>query len=149
MLELRQNHLAVRDELDKAEKRVKKLEPSLPDIIAASDFNLWREMCKPVYAGVFWDKRLHIAFPQITVRRTERELLKNIHTRVDLLLKLRNRIAHHEPIIGSNWEPLGSKLAERRSEAIELLEWMSPDLARWVAARDTFQSVMANRPTQL
>lgn len=143
---LRHNHVEVRHELEKAESRLTKPIPSTPDIIAASDFNLWRELCKPTYAGVFWAKRVPIAFPHVTVSGKEREVLAVIHRRVDLLLKLRNRIAHHEPIIGSNWEKIGAKLADRHREAIELLQWMSPDLASWVISRDRFNAVMAACP---
>jgi hypothetical protein len=143
---LRYAHPAVQHELEKAEGRVDKLKPSLPDIVAASDFNLWRELCKPAYAGVFWGKRIRISFPHTSVPGGERGVLTEVHRRVDLLLKLRNRIAHHEPIIGSNWEPLGSKLADRHREATELLKWMAPDLACWVAARDEFDTAMVDRP---
>ncbi len=131
MARFRHAHAAVQHELDKAESRVKKAVPALPDIIAASDFNLWRELCKPAYAGVFWAKRIPVAFPYLTLAGKEREVLTELHRRVDLLLKLRNRIAHHEPIIGSNWEKVGAKLADRHRDAAELLAWMNTDLAGW------------------
>ncbi len=143
---LRNAHAEVQHELVKAESRINKAVPSVPDIIAASDFNLWRELCKPSYAGVFWANRIPIAFPHRALAGKEREILTELHQRVDLLLKLRNRIAHHEPIIGSNWEKLGVKLADRHRDATELLEWMSPDLASWVRARDRVPAVLAACP---
>lgn len=146
VVRFRHAHAEVQHELDKAEGRVKKAAPSPPDIIAASDFNLWRELCKPAHAGVFWAKRVPIAFPHVTLAGKEREVLAELHKPVDLLLKLRNRIAHHEPIIGSNWERIGAKLADRHRDATELLKWMSPDLARWVSARDSFLAVLAACP---
>lgn len=146
VVRFRHAHAEVQNELDKAEGRVKKSVPSLPDIIAASDFNLWRELCKPAYAGVFWAKRIPIAFPHMTLAGKERDVLAELHRRVDLLLKLRNRIAHHEPIIGSNWEKVGAKLTDRHRDAVELLGWMSGDLARWVLARDRFPAVLATCP---
>jgi hypothetical protein len=141
----RYNHPEVQHELEKAEGRVKKV-PSLPDIIAASDFNLWRELCKPAYAGAFWAKRIPIAFPHMLLAGKEREALAELHRRVDLLVKLRNRIAHHEPIIGSNWEEIGAKLSDRHRDATKLLNWMDSDLARWVSAHDRFVTVLAARP---
>ncbi len=146
-VKLRNAHPVVQNELAKAEDRLAKAVPTVPDIIAASDFNLWRELCKPAYAGVFWAKRIPIAFPHTTLAGKEREILTETHRRVDLLLKLRNRIAHHEPIIGSNWEKVGAKLTDRHREATELLAWMSPDLARWVLTRDRFHAVFATCPT--
>lgn len=144
---LRHNHVEVRNELEKAESRTKAV-PSTADIIAASDFNLWRELCKPAYAGVFWAKRIPLAFPHIiTTPGKEREILTAVHRRVDLLLKLRNRIAHHEPIIGSNWEKIGAKVAERHADAIKLLYWMNPDFAAWVLSRDTFSAIASSCPS--
>jgi hypothetical protein len=57
---LRHNHVEVRQELEKAESRVTKLLPSTSDIIAATDFNLWRELCKPAYAELPCVKRAKI-----------------------------------------------------------------------------------------
>lgn len=148
VVRFRHAHAEVQHELDKAEDRVKKAIPSLPDIIAASDFALWRELCKPAYAGVFWAKRIPIAFPYMKLVGKEREILAELHRRVDLLLKLRNRIAHHEPIIGSNWERIGAKLADRHRDAAEVLGWMSHDLARWVLARDRFSAVLEACPVK-
>lgn len=142
----RHAHAAVQQELDKAESRLKKASPSLPDIIAAADFNLWRELCKPAYAGVFWAKRIPAAFPHLGLAGKERDVLAELHRRVDLLLKLRNRIAHHEPIIGSSWERVGAKLVDRHRDATELLAWMDADLAGWVLGRDRFQAVMSACP---
>ena len=147
----RHNHLAVQDELAKAESRLGKPAPSLADVVAASDFNLWRELCKPAYAGSFWGRRVSLAFPHAPPlgKGKERDFLADLHRRVDLLLKLRNRIAHHEPVIGSSWEPLGAKLAVRHAEAVKLLRWISHDLAAWVAARDRFAEVFAACPEPL
>ncbi|WP_426960404.1 hypothetical protein [Muricoccus radiodurans] len=142
----RNAHPRVQAELDKAEGRLRKGSPSLPDIIAASDFNLWRELLRPAYGGIFWSKRIPLAFPSITLTGHERQILTALHARAELLQDLRNRIAHHEPIIGSNWEPIGAKLADRHREAVELLGWISPDLARWVLSRDHFAAVMAACP---
>lgn len=144
---LRHNHEVVRHELEKAESRIAKPIPSTSDIIAATDFNLWRELCKPAYAGVFWAKRIPLGFPHVTTPGKEREILTAVHRKVDLLLKLRNRIAHHEPIIGSNWEKIGAKLAERHADAIELLHWMNSDFATWVLSRDAFGTVTSACPT--
>ena len=87
-----------------------------------------------------------LAFPHHTSPGKEREILTAIHHRVDLILKLRNRIAHHEPIFGSNWETVGAKLADRHRDAVELLAWMSIDLGNWTARRDRFEAVLGTCP---
>ncbi|WP_376100914.1 hypothetical protein ACE7GA_26725 (plasmid) [Roseomonas sp. CCTCC AB2023176] len=143
---LRHFHGAVESELVGAETRTRKPSPTLPDIIAASNFNLWRELLRPPYAGVFWARRLPIAFPNLTFRRHERLLLPPLHDRVERLQDLRNRIAHHEPSLGSSWERIDGKAAARHTEAMELLHWMDADLARWMEARDSFAEVREKCP---
>lgn len=143
---LRHSHAVVESELVGAETRTRKPSPMLPDIIAASNFNLWRELLRPPYAGVFWAKRLPIAFPNVTLTGHERQLLPPLHDRVERLQDLRNRIAHHEPILGSSWERIGAKAAARHTEAVELLRWMDADLACWIGARDGFAEVVKKCP---
>ena len=148
---IRHHNQDTTNEFEKAHERGRKarggFDPAAGDFIAGSDFNLWRELCKPLYAGVFWVKRVPLAFPHAPAGK-ERDTLAQVHRRVDLLLKLRNRIAHHEPIIGSNLEPIGAKLRDRHRDMAELLGWMDPNFARWVAARDRFDGVMAACPVR-
>jgi hypothetical protein len=146
---LTHNNKDITDEIyktqSKAEKNRNGNEIRTPDFIAASNMNLWRELCKPLYAGLFWGKRVHLSFPNypcVMAKGKERAILQEIHCRVDLLLKLRNRIAHHEPVIGSNREPIGSKLLRRHQEMFELLEWMDSNFAQWVRGQDRFHEVM-------
>lgn len=148
---LRHHNQDTTAEFEKAHERGRKarngFDPTAGDFIAGSDFNLWRELCKPLYAGVFWGKRVSLAFPHAPGGK-ERDTLEEVHRRVDLLLKLRNRIAHHEPILGSKREPIGEKLWDRHRDMAELLGWMDSNFARWVADRDRFDSVMSTCPVR-
>jgi hypothetical protein len=148
---LRYHNQDTTTEFEKAHERGRKarngFDPAAGDFIAGSDFNLWRELCKPLYAGVFWGKRVQLAFPHAPAGK-ERDTLVQVHRRVDLLLKLRNRIAHHEPIIGSNLEPIGEKLRDRHRDMAELLGWMDPNFAHWMAARNRFNEVMSACPVR-
>ncbi|HEV7264496.1 MAG TPA: hypothetical protein VGN83_06200 [Falsiroseomonas sp.] len=134
------------DTYERARQNRNGFAPALPDFIAASHFNLWRELCKPAYGGVFWAKRVRLSFPHVTLPGDERSILTEVHRRVDLLLKLRNRIAHHEPLLGPIYDKPGEKLRLRHREMIGLLEWMDPNFAHWVASRDRFEAVMAACP---
>lgn len=128
---------------DKARENRNGFDPALPDFVAAATLGFWRELCKPAYAGVFWGKRVATYFPNISITGDTRTLLTEIHRRVDLILKLRNRIAHHEPIIGAAQEPVvGKKLRERHRDMIEVLGWMDTNFAQWVLRGDRFESVM-------
>jgi hypothetical protein len=55
---------------------------------------------------------------------------------------LRNRIAHHEPII--NWS-----LDKRHAEILQLTEWLSPAAAAWCREMDRFDQVWPKEPISL
>lgn len=44
---------------------------------------------------------------------------------------LRNRIAHHEPIL--SWD-----LCKQHNKILELIEWLSPPAAKWCRENDRF-----------
>ena len=131
---------------DKAVENRNGFQPALPDFIAAASFNFWRELCKPDYAAVFWGKSTPTHFQGIPKNAEARVFLTLLHSRVDLTLKLRNRIAHHEPIIGASPEPVGKKLRERHRDMTEVLNWMDGDFARWVLRADRFEQVLSECP---
>jgi hypothetical protein len=56
--------------------------------------------------------------------------------------RLRNRVAHHEIIIGRN-------LNEDFLLISKLLSWICPDTAKWVCTRSSFLDRYAARPQQL
>jgi hypothetical protein len=149
---IRGHNSDVMNEWDRASKKAqenRKLAPVRPsDFVAAACFNMWRELCKPKYLSVFWAKRLHLAFPAVTWSGTDHAKLTEIHRRVDFLVKLRNRIAHHEPILGSTREKPGDKLKDRHREMTEMLRWMDGNFAQWVVARDRFQTVLDSCPCE-
>lgn len=67
--------------------------------------------------------------PANGVRRPSR---RDVHRRARVLQRLRNRVAHHEPIFNGVPIPGGQgrvALAQVWSDTVELLEWMCPDLA--------------------
>ena len=121
--------------------------PSIPDIVAATSLGFWRELSKPRYAADIWQKgRLGLTFPHILAGKDLRKDLEVIHGRVDGLVKLRNRIAHHEPIIHSKGSMRGGSLRERHSEMLELLRWMDPNFSLWVESHDNFAVIIEECP---
>jgi hypothetical protein len=80
-----------------------------------------------------WRPILHHAFPQAKLPR------KDVHHPLDQLRLLRNRIAHHEPI-------LTRPLAEDYQSVLQILSWICPETATWVAHHSTVPTVLAARP---
>ena len=101
--------------------------------------NLWR----PALRFGFATGRLT---PSGRIRRPTRDA---VHSRASNLQRLRNRAAHHEPILN------GIRLAGRTDridiqtlwdQSVELLSWMNPALAELHLAQRTVPQVLAARP---
>lgn len=88
--------------IDTASRRIE--DPTADDVVAASNFGLWVGLLSagiprdPLhsYETVLWQPRLRRAFPRYAGGR------RQLHGELDGLRKLRNRIAHHEPIFRIN-----------------------------------------------
>jgi hypothetical protein len=64
----------------------------------------------------------------------------DIAGRLDAMRTLRNRIAHHEPILRL---PLDARYTTIR----ELVSWMEPDAATWIDKTSTWPSIFLGAPT--
>jgi hypothetical protein len=121
-------------------------EVTASDFIAAATLSFWREVCKPGWVGEIWSKRLPLSFPNMELKKNKRENLDDLHKKLNNIVNLRNRIAHHEPIIGYRYEHLARKLEDRHREIFEVLNWMDTDFAMWVKSHDRFHEVLAICP---
>src|ERR1700722_3473554 len=83
--------------LQKAKQRIirdgKMINPGR--VVAELSFGFWVSILGPAYAQTLWDKYLYSAF-RFPMKR------KTVHLRLDGIRKLRNRVAHHESILGRN-----------------------------------------------
>ncbi|QKV92450.1 hypothetical protein HUT19_12380 [Streptomyces sp. NA02950] len=85
------------------------------------------------YETRLWRPTLRLAFPSYRGPR------KPLHQDLDDLRKLRNQVAHHEPI--------GSRpLAADRESAYRILGYLSADVRDWAAAEDQIPQLLAERP---
>lgn len=66
------------------------------DIVANLNFGFWTILLSGSYHQAMWERGLKMAFPTYTGKR--RELFRSL----ERLRKLRNRIAHHEPVLDRN-----------------------------------------------
>jgi len=76
---------------------------------------------------------------------------KDVHARAEAFQRLRNRCAHHEPIIDGIKRPGTStmvQLDEVWNDCIELLGWISPPLAQVHVDDPAFLEVFARRPVE-
>lgn len=101
-------------------------------MIAELTFGFWLRLLDTSYEKSLWVPHLYKAFPNL--KKPDRITVFN---RLYSIKTLRNRVAHHEPIIFRN-------LAQDYIDAIQTLEWICYTTAAWVRATNTFQRDFSN-----
>jgi hypothetical protein len=109
------------------------------DLVAALDFGFWTGLFNKHYLYQsgrdrrLWPHGLAAVFPH----GPKKLALGPISARLHHIRQLRNRLFHHEPI----WRRVN--LAADRDDIIELLEWMSPDVARVIRGTERLTEVLS------
>lgn len=99
-------------------------------VVAALTFGYWTAFFNTDYEDL-WRKRLH----RIAKRPDGKSLTRKDFSRsLTPIRLLRNRIAHHEPILEWN-------LPKHYASILQLTEWLSPAAATWCRAHSRFEAV--------
>lgn len=101
-------------------------------VVAELNFGFWRYLSSSAHEKTLWVPLLHHAFPQRT-KRTD------IDARVGRLHAVRNRVAHHEPLLQ---EDLEARLADLLTVAGQL----HPQLATHLAVTSHVPPLLRARP---
>jgi hypothetical protein len=123
------------DMLADAHRKLGGANPPVGKVIAELNFGFWAALIGNRYEHI-WRNSLHKAFPHAHVQRSI------IHWRVESIRHLRNRIAHHEPILTSNNTVCTGRSEEPRislNALSECVAWVSPATADWLVATTNFQ----------
>lgn len=94
-------------------------------VVAELSFGFWTGLIGPKY-NELWRNHLVKVFPRRPLQRTE------VQVRLNSIRRLRNRIAHHEPIVFSG------RLNKYANQVFDTISWMSPTMARWVRSNSSF-----------
>lgn len=94
-------------------------------VVAQLTFAFWVRLMAGNYEKTLWVKYLYKIFP-IKLKRTA------LHERLMKLKTLRNRIAHHERIIGNR------NLIQDYQDILEAIGWISPEIKLWVSQTNCF-----------
>lgn len=104
------------------------------------------------YESRLWRPALRFGFSRGTFTpagRERRPTRAEVHGRAALFQRLRNRAAHHEPILNGVRVP-GSNavigIGEVWERSLELLAWMCPDLADLHQEQSTMPDLLRSRP---
>ena len=114
-------------ELQKREK------PEDPDrLVAQLSLGFWTSLLGTDYEQRLWPRLLIFAFPYMPKRqRTRQHAAHRLHQ----ILKLRNRISHHEPIYRQ------TNLVQLHDDLQETIGWISPKLLGLLPIGDDFREV--------
>ena len=113
-------------------------EPTTGKVIAELKFAFWQHMFTSRYDVRLWAPHIMTLFPH-AAGLTVPVLRARIHDDLDTIRALRNRIAHHEPVITRN---LGDDLACM----LDLVELRSPPTATWVRSMEQVTAILPTRP---
>lgn len=122
-------------EIDRAkDSLLGKGQPTTPGrVVSELTFGSWVKLTGRIYEDTLWLPYLYRIFP-IRVNRAV------AHERLVVLKNLRNRIAHHERIIGRT-RPLPKELGQ----TIEAIRWINPIVADWVEHQNNFKELYAKK----
>ena len=101
---------------------------------AELNFGFWAKMLLPKHKNVFWTD-LHNSFPDLPSQIAYTDLYK----RCDDVREFRNRVFHHEPILERD-------ISQEYSQIIELINWLSPDKAKWIKQYSRVMAVLRQKP---
>ncbi|MFC0626065.1 hypothetical protein [Kribbella deserti] len=101
-------------------------------IVAQLMFGFWRYLSSAAHEVSLWRPYLHHAFAAGTSR-------PDVDVRMGDLHELRNRVAHHEPLL--TWD-----LVKTQQQLAELADLISPELAQHIAASSKVTELLAAKP---
>ncbi len=106
--------------------------PTRARVVAGLGFGFWRALFNREYDSL-WVMHLHRAFTHGSGSRAE------VATLVSKLVPFRNRLAHHETIIGK-------PMADRYADMLDLAGLIDPELRAWIEAVSRVDVVLTERP---
>lgn len=115
------------------------MQPSTGKVIPELKFVFWQEMLTYRHDVRLWDAHLMNVFPTHNPSHSVVTLRKRIYADLEAIRRLRNRIAHHEPIFTRNLRGDLDKIAS-------LVELRSPLVASWMIANQDAASLIATPP---
>jgi len=106
-----------------------------PHIVAQLSFGFWVSLAgkgpKGAYITGLWIPHLRAAFPHVAAIGR-----KDLHRRLERLRRLRNRIAHHEPIFSLD-------AIEYYESILELCSWIDPRIPGWIEHHSRVRAIVA------
>lgn len=129
-------NVITQSKISAATNRIRKrgLQPTHELVLSELNFGFWTYLLARNYESVLWTPALRHAFPGLEPANRAVAFQSVLRLR-----RLRNLIAHHEPIYARD-------LHHDLNEALIFLSWLSPQLSQWVQEDERVSQLMASRP---
>jgi hypothetical protein len=105
-------------------------------IVAELSLGFWVILLANKYHASLWTGNLEKSFPLYTGKRND------LHKNLVRLTRLRNRIAHHEPVIDRD-------LNVDQMYLLAVINYIDPNVRQWVDLHSRVNSVLANKVNKL
>lgn len=92
-------------------------------------------MLRREYNQSVWQSHIEQAFPHLSGHET----IIDVSRAGSQIQDLRNRIFHHEPLVGRN-------LTQDYSAILRMIGWICLDMREWTRAHSSVPSVLRERP---
>lgn len=106
------------------------------NIVASVTFGFWTALLRREYDRKIWDRHSATAFPYLGAKQG----MADIRATAAEVQDLRNRIFHHEPLLGHN-------LLADYGAIIRLVGWMCQRTKNWTKKRTSVPAVIRQRPS--
>jgi hypothetical protein len=101
-------------------------------VVAGVSFGFWAGLFSKRYEEL-WRHRLRYAFPHGSIMR------KDLTEPVRLIQRFRNRVAHHDCLLGQNIE-------KRANDMLTIAGWIDPEARVWLDAHAQVHGLLGQRP---
>lgn len=113
-------------------------QPTTGKVIAELKFVFWQRMFTARHDQRLWIPHINQAFKGAPSGTSAGALRGRLYDDLEVIRKVRNRIAHHEPIFTRD-------LSDDLSKMLELIHMRSGDTASWVRALEDVTATIAER----
>jgi hypothetical protein len=108
-------------------------------VVAELKFVFWESMLTKRHQSRLWDGRFFQVFPDAPRSVASSQNRNEMRSDIEEIRKLRNRIAHHEPIFPR-------ALQDDFDRILRCVQWRNAATASWVRDIETVQALLAIRP---
>jgi len=124
-----------RRDLFSARQSVKTVGKVIPEL----KFAFWQRLFTSRFDQRLWTPHLRLVLPNLDAQKSVAQLRSLVYSELEQLRKLRNRIAHHEPVFTRN-------LADDLAKAHDLIAFRCPVTAGWMMANQQASTLIAAKP---